>query len=236
MSDRKRSVTVSAAEARRLLQARGWLAEQPPDLQRAIFLRGHFRHLPPGAPVFLRGDQPDGIYAVVRGQIKLAHILPEGREVVLWAAEPGFWFGVRDLVVPQAVRYAAAVAAHPTTVFHLPKSALHEVIAVDPGYAINFAGIMAHNLLLALRYISEVLSQPMEIRVARLLALLCETAGADEAGRHELQLSQQDLAAMVGASRVTVGKALRNLAARRLITLRYRRIAVLNLPELAGSL
>lgn len=232
MGDRKRSVTMSPAEARSLLLARGWLAEQPPALQRAIFLRGHFRHLSAGAPVFLAGDQPDGVYAVICGQIKLVYLLPEGREVVLWAAEPGFWFGIRDLVVPQAVRYATAVAAHATMIFHLPRSAFSDLVAVDPGYAVNFAGIMGQNLLLALRYISEVLSQPADIRVARLLVLLCETAGADALGRHEVRLSQQDLAAMVGVSRVTVGKVARKLEAERLIALRYGRIVVLDLPGL----
>ena len=92
---------------------------------------------------------------------------------------------------------------------------------------------MGQNLLLALRYISEVLSQPADIRVARLLALLCETAGVNELGRHELRLSQQDLAAMVGVSRVTAGKAARKLEAERLIMLRYGRITVLDLPGLS---
>lgn len=233
VSDRKRLAPVSPAEARSLLLARGWLAEQPPALQQAIFLRGHFRRLPPGAPLFLAGDQPDGIYAVIHGQIKLVYLLPEGREVVLWAAEPGFWFGVRDLVVPQAVRYAAAVAARATMIFHLPRRAFVDLVALDPCYAVNFAGIMGQNLLLALRYISEVLSQPADIRVARLLALLCETAGVNELGCHELRLSQQDLAAMVGVSRVTAGKAARKLEAERLIMLRYGRITVLDLPGLS---
>ena len=235
MREQMRQMTVSSEEVHKLLLARGWMAGQPPALQQAILRHGRIRHLSPSAHIFLRGDEPDGIYAVVQGQIKLVHILPEGQEVILWAAEPGFWFGIRDLVVPHAVRYAAAVATRATTVFHLPKRALLDLVAADPGYAINFAGIMGENALLALRYISEVLSQSTELRVARLLALLCETAGADGLGRHELQLSQQDLAAMVGASRVTVGKALRKLAAARLISIRYRRIAVLDLPRLAAG-
>jgi CRP-like cAMP-binding protein len=224
---------MSTDEAQALLLARGWLAEQPPALQQAIFLRGRLRRLDPGAPIFLAGDRPDGVYAVISGQIKLVYVLPEGREVVLWAAEPGFWFGVRDLLVPQAVRYAAAVATSTAVIFHLPKNGFSDLLAEEPGYTVNFAGIMAHNLLLALRYISEVLSQPAAIRVARLLALLCETAGPDERGRHEVRLPQQDLAAMLGLSRVTVGKALRTLEAERLVTVRYGRIAVLDVHGLA---
>lgn len=216
-----------------LLLSRGWLAEQPASLQRAVFQRGRLRHLESGAAIFQTGDQPDGIYAVVSGQIKLAYMLPEGREVVLWAAEPGFWFGVRDLVVPQSVRYAAAVAGSAALIFHLPKNSFNDLVADDAGCAVNFAGIMAHNLLLALRYISEVLSQPATVRVARLLALVCETSGTGKDGIYEVKLSHQDLAAMLSLSRVTIGKALHVLEAERLISLRYGRIAVPDIGRLA---
>lgn len=234
MSDQKRSAPPSVDAAHSLLTSRGWLAEQPASLQRAIFQRGRLRHLDSGAAIFLGGDQPDGIYAVVSGQIKLAYMLPEGREVVLWAAEPGFWFGVRDLVVPQSVRYAAAVAASEALIFHLPRSGFNDLVADEPAYAVNFAGIMAHNLLLALRYISEVLSQPAIVRVARLLALVCENSGPGEDGSHEIKLSHQDLAAMLSLSRVTVGKALHALETEGLISLRYGRIAVPDIGRLAA--
>ena len=65
-----------------------------------------------------------------------------------------------------------------------------------------------------------------------MLALLSEAAGADDCGRHELKLSQQELAAMVNVSRVTVGKALQVLQSEGLIALRYGRIAVLDTAKL----
>jgi CRP-like cAMP-binding protein len=212
---------------------RGWLAEQPPTLQQAILRRGHLRRLSAGALVFQAGDQPDGLYAVVTGQMKLVYHLPEGRAVVLWAADPGFWFGVRDLFAGQAVRYGAAMAASASHVFHLPIKEFQRIVSDDPRYTGNFAMIMSHNFLLALRYISEILSQPAPGRVARMLALLCDTAGTDERGGYELKISQEDLAGMLSLSRVTVGKALRALQSDGLIALQYGRIAIPDSAKLA---
>jgi CRP-like cAMP-binding protein len=216
-----------------MLLSRGWLAAQPPALQQAILLRGGVRHVPAGSTIFEPGDRPDGIYAVVTGQLKLVYNLPDGRQVVLWAAEPGFWFGIRDLFARDAVRYGAAVATGTATVFHLPAKGFAEITAEDPRYFGNFAAIMSYNLLLALRYISEVLSQPTTARVARMLALLCETAGAGKAGSYDLDISQQDLADMLGLSRVTVSKALQKLRSEGLIALHYGRIAVPVIARLA---
>lgn len=227
-------MTCDGEPVERILATRGWLAEQPPSLRQEIFSRGRTRCLSAGAVIFEAGDPPDGLYAVVTGQIKLVYYLPEGQEVVLWVAEPGFWFGIRDLFAPRAVRYAAAVATHASTVFHLPKKAFTDLVAEEPRRAFNFAAIMSHNLLLALRYIAEVVSQPPVTRVAQQLALLCGTAGALERGGYDLRLPQQDLAAMLGLSRVTVNKALRVLQAEGLITLGYGRIGVADVGRLAA--
>jgi CRP-like cAMP-binding protein len=222
-------------ELERLLTSRGWLAEQPPSLQQAILARGQACCFPAGTFVIHPGDPPPGAYMVISGRIKLVHYQPDGREVVLWPAEPGFWFGVRDLLARQAARYAA-VAATTATLFHLPEKAFAEILAEEPRYALNFANILCHNLLLALRGITEILTQPVHVRVARLLALLGETAGVDERGGQELRLPQHDLAAMLGLSRVTVSKALQTLQAEGLIALRYGRIVVPDCGKLARHL
>ena len=57
---------------------------------------------------------------------------------------------------------------------------------------------------------------------------MSEAAGADDCGRHELKLSQQELAAMINVSTVTLGKALQVAQSEGLIALRYNRIAILD--------
>jgi CRP-like cAMP-binding protein len=219
-------------EVEKVLTTHGWLAEQPPGLQQEILDRGHLRWFPSGTLLVRPGDPPSGLYAVIVGRIKLVHYLPDGREVLLWPAEPGFWFGIRNLFARETVRYAA-LAATDARLFYLPQSAFDDILARKPRYAVNFAHIMSHNFLLALRLIAEVLSQPTTTRVAHLLALLSETAGTDEQGRYEVRLSQQDLAGMVGLSRVTANKMLQTLQDEGLISLRYGRIVVPDRGKLA---
>jgi CRP/FNR family transcriptional regulator, cyclic AMP receptor protein len=222
----------SGQDAERVLTTHGWLSEQPPALQRAILDDGHVQRYPRGATVVRPGEPPPGLFAVVDGMVKLHHDLPDGREVVLWPAEPGFWFGVRDLIADERFRYAAT-AAIPTTLFHLPKPAFAAILAKEPRYAINFANIMARNFLLALHQLAEILSEPVVARVAYLLALLCQQAGELGGDWHILKLPQQDLASMVKLPPETVTKALQVLEADDLIELQFDHIVVTNFIGLA---
>jgi CRP/FNR family cyclic AMP-dependent transcriptional regulator len=222
----------SGQDAERVLTTHGWLSEQPAALRRAILDNGCVQRHPAGGAVVRRGERPPGLFAVVKGMVKLHHDLLDGGEVVLWPAEPGFWFGIRDLVADEPLRYAAT-AAIPTTLFHLPELAFTVLLAEEPRYALNFAGIMARNFLLALRQLAEVLGKPVVARVAYLLALLCQQAAEPGGEGHVLKLPQQDLASMVKLPPEMVTKALQVLEAENLIELRFDHIVVTNYIGLA---
>jgi CRP-like cAMP-binding protein len=222
----------SGQDAARVLTTHGWLSEQPPALQRAILDHGHVQRYPAGAAIARRGDRPPGLFAVVAGMVKLHHDLSDGREVVLWPAEPGFWFGIRDLIAGERLRYAAT-AAIPTTLFHLPAPAFAALLDKEPRHALHFADIMARNFLLALRQLAEILSEPVVARVAYLLALLCRQAGELGGDWRLLKLPRQDLASMVKLPPETVTKALQVLEAEDLIEVQLDRIVVTNFIGLA---
>jgi CRP/FNR family transcriptional regulator, cyclic AMP receptor protein len=70
--------------------------------------------------------------------------------------------------------------------------------------------------------------------LARLLAELAHRSGIEtpEGTRIPLELSQEDLASWIGASRAAVARFLRQLRQRRVVTTGYRHIVVTDLKEL----
>ena len=46
-----------------------------------------------GAPVYCRGDQPDGLYIVLNDLIRVTGISRDGDEFILDLCGPGFWIG-----------------------------------------------------------------------------------------------------------------------------------------------
>jgi CRP-like cAMP-binding protein len=76
-----------------------------------------------------------------------------------------------------------------------------------------------------------MMSQTPTARIA--LLLLRSPRSPPPRGRPTLNLSQEDLAGMVGVSRQSVNKTLQRLQTQRMIELQYGRIIVIDEPRLA---
>ena len=54
------------------LQSGRWFAQLPPDFAAALLRMGRIRQLTVGQSLFLRGDPPCGLYAVLRGALTVS--------------------------------------------------------------------------------------------------------------------------------------------------------------------
>ena len=79
-----------------VLQTGRWFAHLPPDFAQPLIAMAQVRQLQPGEVLFLRGDAPCGLYAVVRGAISISGTggrANEARAALLTRLEPPHWFG-----------------------------------------------------------------------------------------------------------------------------------------------
>ena len=130
-------------------------------------------------------------------------------------------------------RSAAVVALEPTTVLMLSRATMLDLM----GRHRSVLDAMLHALGARIRHLSEHAGDLVLLdlggRLAKLLLRLAENRTADRG--HvvlDLGLSQSDFAAMVGATRQAVNRALQLLAARGLISLEGRVIVLNDLPGL----
>ena len=95
--------------------------------------------------LFLRQDKPSGLYLLESGEICLTRSDPEGREMILFRAQPGEAFAEASLF--SEMYHCDAVASVPSVVHLLPRSAVLEVFSSEPDTAQAFIATLARQVM-----------------------------------------------------------------------------------------
>ena len=185
-----------------------------------------------GQYLWYQGDEGDRLVVVASGLVKIVLTSAQGEEVLLNTA--GHHETVGELaLLDGGPRSAAVVAVEPTTVLMLSRATMLDLM----GRHRSVLDALLRALGALVRRLSEHTGDLMLLdlggRLAKLLLRLAENR-SPEGGDVvlDLGLSQSDFAAMVGATRQAVNRALQLLAARGLISLDGRVIVLHDLPGL----
>ncbi|MEX5560853.1 Crp/Fnr family transcriptional regulator [Pseudomonas rhodesiae] len=208
-----------------------WFRHLPGDLQRSLLAAARLRTLAAGQWLFKRGDPPCGLYAVLDGAVRISAVNAQGKEAVLSLVETPYWFG-EICLFDGLPRTHDALAMGPCTLLHVPQAAMLALLEHQPVYWREIALLMSHKLRLSLINIEQMSLMPASARLAHRLLMIAEGYGEIEQARRELQLPQEDLAAMLGLSRQTINSLLKSLEQQGIIGLSYGAIKVLDLPGL----
>ncbi|CAN5194512.1 Crp/Fnr family transcriptional regulator [soil metagenome] len=187
-----------------------------------------------GDVLFNEGDDGDQLYVVLEGKIKLGRTSPDGRENLLAILGPGQMFGELSLFDP-GPRSATATAVTDVSLKSLGHDALMPVLREHP----DVARALLHQLASRLRRTNEVVGDlvfsDVPGRVAKALLDLADRFGrkADDGIHVNHDLTQEELAQLVGASRETVNKALADFATRGWLRLEPRSVVILDLERLS---
>ena len=165
---------------------------------------------PTGADI-LRAEQPgDVAYIVIDGTVKVQIDRPDGTAVILAILRAGEVAGEMSLV-DRLGRSASVVAMEPTTLAWLTHSDFWNCLRSMPTMTYNLASIHSRRLRLTNAHVVALATLDIEGRLADQLLALAEEYGEatpDGGCRIPFRLTQGDLAALVGASRVRVNQIL----------------------------
>lgn len=167
-----------------------------------------FRTVPKNTILITEGDESDSLYVILSGKVKVYLNDEEGREVVLNMQGPGDYFGELALM-DTAPRSASVMALEPSRVSIISKADFEECLSRNPQIGFRLMKAMARRIRALSQLVRNLALQDVYGRVATLL----QTMAADHDGelRIEEQLTYQDIANMVGASREMVGRIMREL-------------------------
>ena len=189
--------------------------------------------LPRGRVVFNEGEPGDSLYIVVSGKIKLSRRSPDGRENVLAVMGPSDQFGELSVFDP-GPRTATATAVTDVKLARMPQSVLRPWIEAHPEIGEQLLRVLARRLRRTNDALADLIFTDVPGRVAKNLLQMAGRFGTRDGGvlRVTHDLTQEELAQLVGASRETVNKALADFASRGWLRLEPRSVVILDLERL----
>jgi CRP-like cAMP-binding protein len=226
-----------------VLQSGRWFAQLPLPLSQALLDMARVRTLAAGEALFLRNSPPCGLYAVVRGAIRISGVAggvgspsADAKEAVLIVLPPPVWFGEVS-VFDNSARTHDAHAAGPATLLHIPHDGLVQWLQQHPQHWRDLALLMADKLRLAFVTLEEQAVLPAPVRLARRLVQMAQGYGQIQTqgtSRRTLELTQEQLSLMLGISRQTTNGILNDLKDRRILDVQRGQLEILDFPALQG--
>ncbi|MDP4974181.1 MAG: Crp/Fnr family transcriptional regulator [Candidatus Nanopelagicales bacterium] len=187
-----------------------------------------------GGIIFAEGEAGERMYVVLDGKVKLGHTSPDGRESLLAVLGPGEVFGELSLFDP-GPRTATATAVTDTVVVGLGHADLRPWLTGRPEVAESLLQALAQRLRRTNEALADLVFSDVPGRVAKQLLDLADKfgqPGPDGVLVHH-DLTQEELAQLVGASRETVNKALADFTQRGWVEVDQRQVLLIDMERLA---
>jgi CRP/FNR family cyclic AMP-dependent transcriptional regulator len=189
----------------------------------------HVVLLPRGERLFAEGDLGDCLYLVIYGKVKLTRTAPDGRESLVSVHGPGDMFGELAMFDP-TYRTSTAVAITDARLAQIAHRDLRAVLTTRPPVALLLLKVLAQRLRRATEANTNLIFTDVPGRVAKALLDLSAKFGTPtgEGIQVNHDLTQEELAQLVGASRETVNKALADFATRGWIQLAAKSVLLID--------
>jgi CRP/FNR family transcriptional regulator, cyclic AMP receptor protein len=187
-----------------------------------------------GHHLFKEGDPGDRLYVVVEGKMKLGTQAQDGRENLLSILGPGEMFGELSIFDP-GPRTSTATAVTDCRLLFLSHDQVLGWLSAHPEVSLQLLARLAQRLRRSNDFLADLVFSDVPGRVAKAILDLGVRFGTQKPdGLHvHHDLTQEELAQLVGASRETVNKALADFAGRGWIRLEPRTVVVLDMERLS---
>jgi CRP-like cAMP-binding protein len=215
-----------------MLASSPWTQELPVEQLRRVHSAIVVREFEAGACICRKGDPASAWLGVIDGLVKIHSLSPAGKSVTFAGIPAGGWFAEGSVLRGQPFKYDT-VALRDSRIALMPEATFRWLL--DTSIPFNrfllkqlnerlgqFIGMVEHDRLL----------EP-DARVARALAALFNPHLYPNADPH-IQISQEELGYLAGASRQRVNRSLQVLGKAGLIKVDYGLVTVLDLDGLRG--
>jgi CRP/FNR family transcriptional regulator len=187
--------------------------------------------------IFFENDSVKKLYLLVNGKVKLSMLSAEGKEKVLTILQEGDIFGELSLF-DEDPHPLTAEAMDDARLLIIPWNEMEKMIIKRPSLAIKIIEALSKKTRLLTSQVRELVFQDAAGRLASLLSRLAEDFGREieEGTVIDLVLTHQEIANLIGSSRVTVTKLINKFIDDGMITIKKRKIIITDFESLGERL
>jgi CRP/FNR family transcriptional regulator len=194
--------------------------------------RARTRSFKRGEMLFRKDDPGTHLYVVLGGAVKIALPGEFGQEALVSIMRVGDFFGELALF-DGSPRSASATALEDTRAALLSREDFLSYLETHPTSVRVVLDVLAKTIRRLSDRVEDLIFLDVPSRVAK---YLLDLAQHDGDAKLELTLTQDELAAFIGASRVSVNRVLGDLERREIIEIRRRHIVVKDPAKLAKEI
>ncbi len=215
------------------IESGSWFSKLSLPLRQAILARSTVRRLADGATMSARGTPAQEWVGVAKGAVRVSSVSLSGKQVTLTYVEPGTWFG--DIALFDGLPRTHDASAHgDTTLLVVRKADFKELLTQHVELYDALLRLNCRRLRLMFDTIEDLNTRPLAARLAKQVLLLARAYGIEqgEETRIGLQLAQEDLAQLLGASRQRVNQELKGFEREGAVRIEPTRLVVLSKEKL----
>lgn len=200
-------------EERSAINGGRWFATLSPSLRHDILRFSFVKRFKDGELIAIRGEPADEWIACAKGAVRVSSTSISGKQVTLTYVEPGVWFG--DVAMFDGDRRTHDAYAHgETTILCVSQTDFKKILAIHVELYEAMLRLQARRLKQLFGLVEDLNTLPLRARLAKQLLYLARSYGvplSSDAGevRIGLQLAQEELAQLLGASRQRVNQELK---------------------------
>jgi len=215
------------------IDAGSWFSKLSPQLRNDILARAVVRRIADGAMLSARGAPAEEWCGVAKGAVRVSSVSLSGKQITLTYVEPGTWFG--DISLFDGMPRTHDSNAHgETTLLVVRKADFRELLAQHTELYEALLRLNCRRLRLLFDTVEDLNTRPLASRLAKQILLLARSYGIAQGDeiRIGLQLAQEDLAQLLGASRQRVNQELKGFERDGAVRIEPTRLVVLSKEKL----
>ena len=214
-----------------------WFQGLPDSVIEQMISDAKVKNYTDGQYLYSKGDEPDGLYALLQGAVVAEINSKEGKCAVLGILEKGSWLGEIS-IFDASPRPSDAVARGNAQLLFIPREKIQGLLDAQPELYSHFIRQVCKRYRSAMRLLEASLIRSLPERLA--LRLVDLATGYSEfragAGGIKLSVSQEELALLVGTTRQRVNQELKKWENAGWVSLGYGNITIHDCEALEGLL
>jgi CRP/FNR family cyclic AMP-dependent transcriptional regulator len=181
------------------------------------------KKFPRNTILFSKGDKSDSLYILCSGKAKAIARDEQGKEIVLGLIGPGEYFGEMAALDGEP-RSATIVTKEPSEILIISKEDFQDSLSSNPDLIFSLVRVLLERFRKADEKIESLALMNVYGRVADFLMQIAEPKEGEWVIREAL--THQEIADMVGASRETVSRTIKELQDAGYISIKKRQITI----------